>query len=124
MLVEVEYVRDARSVTEVSPPTIIGQYALLVGVIVRNTRSSLQLSLTQPSGGGIDDLVLYEVPTGAINGSNQVFSTVDAFDTIVVFYNGQRLTIGTDFTVTGGNEITMTSAPQVGDIVTVEYIKA
>jgi hypothetical protein len=77
-------------------------------------------------GGGayiVDD----EIPSGAINNSNVLFTlanTPNPSTSVKVFLNGQKLVPGTDFTVSG-DEITMAVAPQTDidhtDVITVDY---
>ena len=64
-----------------------------------------------------------EVPAGAINGSNTAFTTaqVPYGTTLALFYNGQKLTRGADYTVSS-TAITMSRAPAPGDVITANYI--
>lgn len=55
-----------------------------------------------------------EVPSGAVNGSNTVFTVSVNFTTIAVYWNGVRQTPGVDYNVTGGNQFTMIIAPPAG----------
>lgn len=90
---------------------------------VKTFVDALAAELDAIASGSLGNLVLYEVPSGAITGSNTNFTTADNFSQISVYFNGQRLTLGVDFTVTGANAIQMTNAPQSGDVLTVQYIK-
>ena len=72
-----------------------------------------------PGAGGT---LVFETPSGAINGVNANFSTAQNFNDIAVYLNGLRLTgSGNDYTVTGANSFTMTDAPLTGDNLAVEY---
>lgn len=66
-----------------------------------------------------------EVPTGAINGSNTVFTVSADFVTgsTMVFLDGSLQTLGTDYTETDKDEITFTTAPTGGSVVLVAYKK-
>lgn len=62
-----------------------------------------------------------EVPTGAINGSNTIYTVLYKPTTdLAVFQNGLRLA-STAYTVVG-KTITMASAPTGGDILLIDYI--
>lgn len=52
---------------------------------------------------------------GVVNGTNKVFTTPVNFATLTVYKNGVRLRPGTgnDYTITGPNQITFTTAPAV-----------
>jgi hypothetical protein len=67
-------------------------------------------------------LNLNEVPTGAIDGSNILFVTVDRFRELAVYLNGMRQTLDTDYQIVSPTSFTMTIPPIAGDILTVDYI--
>lgn len=66
--------------------------------------------------------------SGLRNSSNKVFTVSVNFvsGSTRVFVNGLRYTNGAsyDYTETGANQITFTNAPDSGDLIIVEYIKA
>lgn len=70
----------------------------------------------------------YAVPTGAIDGANQVFSVGEAYQpgSVAVFINGLLVRIGDEDGWSESNasigEITLTSSPLTGDTVNVFYI--
>lgn len=66
-----------------------------------------------------------EVPTGAINSSNTVYTTASNFVTgsTMVYLQGTLQILGTDYTETDTNEITFTTAPTTGDSLVVAYKK-
>ena len=73
------------------------------------------------------NIVMDEVLTGTINGSNTVFTTSNPFSSILVFKNGITLHAGAgnDYTITGQNQITFATAPQVttpATVLTATYI--
>jgi len=77
-----------------------------------------------PSVGGGVNFVDEELPTGAINGINMVYTTANNFITtsVKIYYNGLRISaLLSDFTITGSNQFTLSFAPQVGDILVVDY---
>lgn len=75
--------------------------------------------LSTGGGGGL----VFEIPTGVINGSNSVFTTVNDFIDIAVYLNGLRLRGGGfDYTVTDTNEFTLVEPPITGDSLAVEYM--
>ncbi len=72
--------------------------------------------------------VFYEVPTGAINDVNTAFvlaETPNPTTAVQVFLNGQEIQNGTDFTVggTGNKTITFASAPLTGSVIWVNYLR-
>jgi hypothetical protein len=66
--------------------------------------------------------VMGETPSGSVNGSNAVFTTVGtpASGTDAAYLQGMRLTRGTDYTVTGSTW-TLTVAPATGDTLRMDY---
>jgi hypothetical protein len=66
-----------------------------------------------------------EVPTGAVNGSNTTFTLAQMpleAEAVDVYLNGLKQIPGTDYSVSGV-DITFTTAPAVGQILRVEYIR-
>lgn len=72
------------------------------------------------------DVIVGEIPNGTINGSNATFTTDYSFipETVQVFRNGIAQYNPTHFTTSGTTTITLNFSPIVGDILTVNYIKA
>jgi hypothetical protein len=72
------------------------------------------------------DLVIGEVPSGLVNGSNATFTTAFSFDpdTIDVFVNGLKLLKPDEFTTTGTTQINLTFSPATGEVIQVNYQKA
>ena len=68
------------------------------------------------------------VITGLRNSSNKLFTLTNIFvsGTTRLFINGIRYTLGAgyDYVETGTNQITFTNAPDLGDLIIVDYIKA
>lgn len=78
------------------------------------------------SGGLITELVLNEAPAGAINGSNSAFTIVNTPAdpaAVMLWLNGQLLTPGADFAVTGKNIAFLCAAPRTDDILLSMYTK-
>jgi len=80
------------------------------------------------SGGGsvADQLVIGEVPSGTIDGSNKIFTTAyNVFGTAIdVYLNGLLQKRGDDYTFTSPNTITFVTAPPSGSNLLCDYIKA
>lgn len=77
-----------------------------------------------PAGaGGTGSIEIGETPSGTIDGSNATFTTTAAFvpGQVRVFINGIAQRAGTDFTTSGTQTILLTSSPQVGDFIQVDY---
>lgn len=72
-----------------------------------------------------NEVVIYEVPSGAINGSNNTYTT--AFDFVAgsvrVFLEGVSLTIVDDFQTIGNDTIQLVTPPLTGESLTVSYTK-
>lgn len=82
--------------------------------------------LFESGGGGSDSSVYNETPAGSINGSNTSYTTLYDFvtGTLRVYLNGQRLTAsGADYTE-GSQAFVMTTAPEVGDVLKVDYARS
>ena len=66
--------------------------------------------------------------TGSRNSVNKIFTLSQSFisGTTRVFVNGIRYTPGAtyDYVETGNNQITFTNAPDNGDLIVVDYVKA
>lgn len=73
-------------------------------------------------GGGDSTWVFNETPSGAVDGSNTVFTVVGPANNVIVTLNGlvQRPGVGNDYTITG-NTITFEDAPVSGDVILVTY---
>lgn len=83
-----------------------------------------------PSAGS---MVLNVVPSGAIDGTNRIFSLPQNFSDISVYLNGVRLIRGADFTPLasasgpGYDRIRLTVAPDGGvtpDVLTADFVSA
>jgi len=72
-------------------------------------------------------LVMGEVPAGAVDGINAVFTTASTviLSSIDVFLDGmcQQSGAGKDYVFSLGNTITFSSAPHADAIILVDYIK-
>ena len=79
------------------------------------------------AGGAVSDqLVMGEVPSGTINGTNKIFTVAnDVFgNAIDVFLNGLLQKRTDDYTFTSPKTITFDSAPPTGSNLLTDYIKA
>lgn len=66
-----------------------------------------------------------ETPSGSVNGSNTLFVVAQTpleNDSVDVYLDGLKKTPGVDYTISGSN-ITFTTAPVLGQIVRVSYIR-
>lgn len=74
-----------------------------------------------------NNIVENEVPGGTVNGTNAAFTTASDYvaGSLKVYKNGVRMKSGgADFTEDGGNDFTMTSAPNTGTVLVVDYLVA
>lgn len=66
--------------------------------------------------------VLAEVPSGAVNGINQDYSTAGNFSKLWVYLNGIRMKPTQDYNTTGSDSFQFLYPPQTGDTLIVDYI--
>lgn len=90
---------------------------LLVGYLVSNTTRFIQ---------GSNSIIVQETPSGSVNSSNTVFTTLQGkyvANSLEVFLNGLQMTKTTDYTETspGAGTFTMAVAPTTGDVIRVSY---
>jgi hypothetical protein len=81
--------------------------------------------MSKIAGKWIGNIFEQEIPSGLVNGSNVSYTLANvpqANEAVMVFLNGLFQVYGTNFSVSGST-ITFTSAPSVGQIVSVFYIK-
>lgn len=64
-----------------------------------------------------------EVPSGAIDSANTIYTTAYNFtsNSTQVYLNKLRQELGVDYTETGANQITFTTAPDTGDSLIIDY---
>jgi|SRR5215831_20226782 len=78
-----------------------------------------------PPGQGVYTFVVGEIPAGAINGTNKIFTAAANFhaSSLQVYLNGLRQDEQSEFTVTTPNTFQMTAAPLSGDKLVIDYIE-
>lgn len=86
----------------------------------------LQMLLIEPGatgGGGSSGptMILGEVPSGAIDGSNRFYTTADAFSALDIFLNGLHLQEAMDFETLSTTTFSLFEAPIVGDTLVINY---
>jgi len=77
--------------------------------------------VTWAAAGAPASAVRGEIPSGAIDGVNAVFTTAAAYTGLAVYLNGLRQTLTTDYTHTTATTFTFAVAPIVGDTIRVDY---
>jgi hypothetical protein len=82
-----------------------------------------QGNVGQDGGSGIEFYVLNEVPSGLIDGSNATFNTLNTFVSVIVRLNGLAQSLVNDYVTVSNNQIVFNVSPEVGDTITVDYIK-
>lgn len=78
------------------------------------------------TGGLLTELVLNEVPSGTIDGSNLLFAianTPSDSNTVMLWLNGQLLKQGSDYSVSSKNITFLCSPPTQGDVLLTMYTK-
>jgi len=63
-----------------------------------------------------------EIPSGAVNGVNDLFTLaqVPIINTLSVYLNGLKITLDVDYVI-NGSELTISPAPDAGDLISCEY---
>ena len=91
------------------------------GISITNGAGSITIAI---SGSTLttSDVIMGEVPSGTVNGSNTAFTLANTPAVgIALYLNGLRQKGGgVDYTISGAN-ITMTNAPQTGDLLLADY---
>jgi PPE-repeat protein len=90
--------------------------------------SDLSSAIASGGGGGTPTsgvLIWGETPAGAINGTNKNFTTANSYAAgqLGVYVNGVRQRRPDDYAETSATTFQLVSAPLVGDILSVDYIK-
>lgn len=77
-----------------------------------------------PGASGDNTAVTGEIPAGAKNGTNTVFTLANDFQagSTAVYRNGIRELLGYSYAETPPNQITLSDAPSPTDIVAVDYL--
>jgi hypothetical protein len=86
---------------------------------------NVSIGLTQAQIDALANLLYPETPIGAVDGVNTVFLTTYSYQTerVYLYKNGQQLISPADFTESDDKEMTLTFAPQTGDVMFVQYIR-
>lgn len=73
--------------------------------------------------GSTGSFIFGETPSGAVNGSNATFTTLQNFvpESIQVFINGVSQTNGVDYTTSGTTTISISVSPLSGEYIRVNY---
>lgn len=108
---------------------VIAPQSLAVDVAPPLTHRPVAVEITPPiiavgAGGGAAVMVVGEIPTGVIDGSNLLFITSYAFpgNQLWVYLNGLRQHTTNDYVILSDNSFQMVTAPLVGDFLTVDYV--
>jgi hypothetical protein len=98
------------------------------GALQVTAKTGTQLTLLTPtpppaSTGTSIQITWGETPTGAIDGSNKSYTSVNPYrlNSIAVFLNGLRQRRTNDYTETGSNSFQFVNAPLPGDILSIDY---
>jgi|SRR5215471_1264042 len=76
-------------------------------------------------GGGTTTVITWgETPTGAIDGTNKVYTSASAYvsGSIAVYLNGVRQRRTNDYSETTSTTFTMVNAPLAGDLMSIDYV--
>ena len=89
--------------------------------------ADLSAAISSAGGGGtpVTGQAIYgEIPSGLINGSNKVYTSVNTYGTgqLAVFLNGVRQRRANDYNETTSTSFTMILAPLSGDSLSIDYI--
>jgi hypothetical protein len=83
------------------------------------------ITITVPGSNALPLMSFGEIPSGTINGTNQVFTVANAPSptaSLALYRNGMLMQVGTDYTLSGASIAFLTaSTPQTGDILQAWY---
>jgi len=97
-------------------------YAAGIATLARPLRQGDTITVDIALTGGTVTPVLYEVPSGSINGSNATFGVAHTPVTSVgLSLKGKDLNLGTDYTVSGSTITCVTFVPQTGQKLVAQY---
>jgi hypothetical protein len=87
--------------------------------------NNVSKGLTQVQIDALAQILYSETPSGVVDGSNKVFTTLYSYTTerTYLYLNGQQLELGSDYTESADKELTFQFAPQLGDVVFVQYVR-
>lgn len=120
-----EYLREQATAPATPPSGQVVVYAKSDNKVYKKDDLGVESEIGS-GGGGTTDLITGEVPTGTINGVNNIFTTSANFATgsLHVYKNGVRMKGGgVDYSETASNEFTMVVAPAIGTTLIVDYFK-
>ena len=97
-------------------------------LVIEPQVTEIYLVLENSTGGGglfAADIVMGEIPTGLINGSNATFTSLSPFipEKLIVERNGVTQRKTTDYSTIGNNTINLTFSPENGESILINYIK-
>jgi len=115
MLVEVIYFRNARSVTNLTDPTPIGDYSLLAGALIRHRRTVFTQSIADPGSGDtfislLDTPPSYSGQSGRIPAVKSTEDGLEFIDPPVPSAQTRLLTPGSVFWLGTGYDFICTAA--------------
>jgi hypothetical protein len=117
-------ITDIQNSTSISGPVSIGP-TQIIQFYEENFDTDIISSPTPTSSTGtITVQVSGETPTGAVDGSNKLFTTSSTYISgyLNVYLNGVRQSVTVDYTETSSNSFTFVVAPTIDDILRVDYI--
>lgn len=87
--------------------------------------NNVSIGLSQEQIDAIANILYSETPIGVVDGVNQVFDTTFSYTATKTYpyKNGQQMIAPDDYTESADKEITFTFAPQVGDVMFIQYIR-
>jgi len=86
---------------------------------------NVSIGLTQEQIDAIANILYSEALIGTVDGVNKVFTTTYSYTATKTYpyKNGQQLVSPDDYTESADKELTFTFAPQVGDVMFIQYIR-
>ncbi len=105
-----------------SPDPVLGGFP---GVPVPDTFPFINLPDAPPPGVEPGVVVVGETPSGAVNGSNATFTSLSPFvpESVEVMINGLYQKRVRDFNTSGVQTIILSSSPNAGELILINYTK-
>jgi hypothetical protein len=87
--------------------------------------NNVSVGLSQAQIDAIANVLFPEVPSGAVDGVNTVFTTTYSYRTerTYLYLNGQQMKLNEDYTESADKEVTFTFPPAPSDVVFIQYVR-
>lgn len=109
---------------QISDTAAIKELKILFDLVTGHNHNGINSRLIPGGGGGFGDFRVDSTFTGAINGTNAVFTLPTNFvpGTVSVYANGLRNKRTVNFNETSPNQVTFIDPPVAGTVIVIDYI--